>query len=506
MRSLDVIGIMGPVASVSVHLALAAVRLHWERLLAMLLPAASPAAKADATHKLFERPVMMQWLLGGEGTSAGVAAFLSFVGYVTGAGFRDDTVLTGQLTAGGRVMGVGGCVDKAKVALRNGRKRFVVPAENAGELQALQAKTGLEVVAVSSVWEALSAVLVQPPAATPGQRLQEGGEEGGVVLPLVRAPSPFFRAHVEVLYYQEGQVFPIEVLAVSAALSEDGREHSRGRGQLLGGPGTDPKVMRMALVVRRWILNNRKALLAQLGLPGFTLDLDCLCWGDEAQPPPDQDREERPLSVWVHVPPQSKAFIDHEGIAGVLLVALAALVTGMAPGGGTSKLAVGFGYLDHLYGAMHGIDASDLASELAQPTAVAALQGSHVRRLLLAAPPPGGDEKDGEEGAEFEDGWAQMVATAAEAQVQLLRPPTTDIIDYLRAALTPTSNNHNHHPSPPQPVPTATPPPPKRRRTVTTNGEAEGRGATAGQEQSREGQEAGGPRRAKRLSKGGHNA
>lgn len=174
-------GLMGPTMVTSLRVALASVRLNWERLVAVLMPTASHEDKVKATCTIFETPLLLHSVVSTEGGSAGLAAFLTLVGFAMGLEFRDDTVVTGQITAGGRVLGVGSCAAKGKAALDNGRKRFVLPSENAGELKTLEAKKGLEVHTVKDVWEALPLLLVTQPLAAPDQPgpHAQGQEAGG---------------------------------------------------------------------------------------------------------------------------------------------------------------------------------------------------------------------------------------------------------------------------------------------------------------------------------------
>lgn len=174
-------GLVGPTLATSLRVALASVRLNWERLVTVLMPTASHADKVKATCAIFETPLLLHNVALVDGASAGLAAFLTLVGFAMGLEFRDDTVVTGQITAGGRVLRVGGCVAEGRVALANGRKRFVLPSENAGELKTLEAKKGLEVHTVKDVWEALPLLLVTQPLAAPEQPgpHAQGQEAGG---------------------------------------------------------------------------------------------------------------------------------------------------------------------------------------------------------------------------------------------------------------------------------------------------------------------------------------
>lgn len=168
-ESVFITGIMGPVMTTSICVALACVRLNWERLVTVLMPAASQDDKLKATRSLFETPLHLHNSAAGEGPSAGLAVFLTVAGFVTGRECRDDTVVTGQLTVGGRVLKVGGCLEKGRVVLNKGRQRFVLPFQNAGELDTLEATKGIEVHAVRDIWEALPLVLVPSPLAAPEQ-------------------------------------------------------------------------------------------------------------------------------------------------------------------------------------------------------------------------------------------------------------------------------------------------------------------------------------------------
>jgi len=74
---------------------------------------------------------------------------------------RSDTAMTGEITLSGLVLPVGGIKEKVLAARRSEIHRIVLPADNQQDLQGLPeyVKAGMEFVFVSSITEALAAVI-----------------------------------------------------------------------------------------------------------------------------------------------------------------------------------------------------------------------------------------------------------------------------------------------------------------------------------------------------------
>ena len=99
-----------------------------------------------------------------DGPSAGVAMAVAMVSVLTGIPVRKDLAMTGEITLRGRVLPIGGLKEKLLAALRSGIKTVLIPKENEKDLVDLPAnvKSGLEIIAVSQVEEALKHALTKP--------------------------------------------------------------------------------------------------------------------------------------------------------------------------------------------------------------------------------------------------------------------------------------------------------------------------------------------------------
>jgi ATP-dependent Lon protease len=100
-----------------------------------------------------------------DGPSAGVAMATAIVSTMTGIPVRRDVAMTGEITLRGRVLPIGGLKEKLLAALRGGIKKVLIPEENAKDLAEIpdSVKSGLEIVPVSRMEEALSQALVRQP-------------------------------------------------------------------------------------------------------------------------------------------------------------------------------------------------------------------------------------------------------------------------------------------------------------------------------------------------------
>ncbi len=103
-----------------------------------------------------------------DGPSAGLAFFLALYSALTKLPLPQDVAVTGEVSLAGNVRAVGGVVEKLYAARQAGMRAIVLPRENAREIEA--APEGIEVIAVSSVVEALAALGVRVPVPPPAKR------------------------------------------------------------------------------------------------------------------------------------------------------------------------------------------------------------------------------------------------------------------------------------------------------------------------------------------------
>ncbi len=99
-----------------------------------------------------------------DGPSAGVAMATAIVSVLTGVPIRKDLAMTGEITLRGRVLPIGGLKEKLLAALRGGVRTVLIPKENEKDLAEIpdNVKSGLDIIAVSTVDEVLAKALVAP--------------------------------------------------------------------------------------------------------------------------------------------------------------------------------------------------------------------------------------------------------------------------------------------------------------------------------------------------------
>jgi ATP-dependent Lon protease len=90
-----------------------------------------------------------------DGPSAGLAFFLALYSALTRSPLPQDIAVTGEVSIAGNVRAIGGVVEKLYAARQAGMRVFVIPKENAREIEA--APQGITVVPVATVVEALAA-------------------------------------------------------------------------------------------------------------------------------------------------------------------------------------------------------------------------------------------------------------------------------------------------------------------------------------------------------------
>ena len=107
-----------------------------------------------------------------DGPSAGIAMVTAIVSVMTGIQVRKDVAMTGEITLRGRVLPIGGLKEKLLAALRGGIKKVLIPEENAKDLAEIpdNVKSGLEIVPVARMDEALTHVLLRMPEPIVGAR------------------------------------------------------------------------------------------------------------------------------------------------------------------------------------------------------------------------------------------------------------------------------------------------------------------------------------------------
>ena len=98
-----------------------------------------------------------------DGPSAGLAFFLALYSALTKTPLPQDIAVTGEVSLAGNVRGVGGVVEKLYAARATSMRSFVLPAENARDIEATP--DGIVVVPVSTIAEALIAYGIRPSAA-----------------------------------------------------------------------------------------------------------------------------------------------------------------------------------------------------------------------------------------------------------------------------------------------------------------------------------------------------
>ncbi|OCK83614.1 ATP-dependent protease La [Lepidopterella palustris CBS 459.81] len=105
-----------------------------------------------------------------DGPSAGLAHTMALVSLFSGKPVPPSLAMTGEVSLRGRVLPVGGIKEKLIGALRAGVERVLLPEGNRKDVRDLpeEVLTGLRIVHVSHIWEALR--LVWPEGSWPGER------------------------------------------------------------------------------------------------------------------------------------------------------------------------------------------------------------------------------------------------------------------------------------------------------------------------------------------------
>jgi ATP-dependent Lon protease len=96
-----------------------------------------------------------------DGPSAGLAFFLALYSAIARIPLPQDIAVTGEVSLAGNVRGVGGIVEKLYAARAASMRAFVLPFENAREIEA---PSDLDIIAVRTIADVLSAYGLEPPA------------------------------------------------------------------------------------------------------------------------------------------------------------------------------------------------------------------------------------------------------------------------------------------------------------------------------------------------------
>jgi ATP-dependent Lon protease len=100
-----------------------------------------------------------------DGPSAGIALASCMVSLFVNKGIRNDVAMTGEITLRGRVLPIGGFVEKALAAHRAGMKEVLLPERNKHDIDELpqDIKNEIKVTTVTNLFEALEKLIVDVP-------------------------------------------------------------------------------------------------------------------------------------------------------------------------------------------------------------------------------------------------------------------------------------------------------------------------------------------------------
>jgi ATP-dependent Lon protease len=96
-----------------------------------------------------------------DGPSAGIAFLVSIVSALTNRPVKPACAMTGEVTLLGEVKSVGGIPHKIKAAIKAGRKKIIIPAENGRDLAQLgdAELAQVQIVPVRTIQEVIEQVL-----------------------------------------------------------------------------------------------------------------------------------------------------------------------------------------------------------------------------------------------------------------------------------------------------------------------------------------------------------
>jgi ATP-dependent Lon protease len=122
-----------------------------------------------------------------DGPSAGITIAVALISALTDIPTRADVAMTGEITLRGRVLGVGGIKEKAVAAYQGGIRKVILPASNAGDLEALpeEVRKGIDFKVAKTMDEVLEAALTTDPSSrldSSTREILEGAADPGVQL------------------------------------------------------------------------------------------------------------------------------------------------------------------------------------------------------------------------------------------------------------------------------------------------------------------------------------
>ncbi len=98
-----------------------------------------------------------------DGPSAGVTMITALVSALSGLPVRHDVAMTGEITLHGKVLPIGGLVEKSMAAYKAGMRTVVIPKANEPDLQELDAviRESMEFIPVETIRQVLEIALIQ---------------------------------------------------------------------------------------------------------------------------------------------------------------------------------------------------------------------------------------------------------------------------------------------------------------------------------------------------------
>ena len=143
--------------------ALACIRSMWEHWVQLILEGKSGTDKDLARKRAFSSHIILDVLTAGQkvgGCSSSPGICLSLLSMIFGVKFRQDTVVTGDLSASGLILDIGSPGDKADIVAKGGKERLVLPLGS--KLKVEKEREGdsrlgdrVALLGVLTIWEAL---------------------------------------------------------------------------------------------------------------------------------------------------------------------------------------------------------------------------------------------------------------------------------------------------------------------------------------------------------------
>ncbi|KAI9199527.1 Lon protease C-terminal proteolytic domain-containing protein [Polychytrium aggregatum] len=152
-------GMLGDVIKESATLALTWVRAN------------APRLGVDSSIQFDQLDVHIHFPAGAtpkDGPSAGIAIVTALVSLLTGSLASERSAMTGEITARGQVLPVGGVKEKVLAAHRGGIRKIVLPERNRRDLEEIPAhvKKEIDFVFADRIWQVLESVLSIPGAGS----------------------------------------------------------------------------------------------------------------------------------------------------------------------------------------------------------------------------------------------------------------------------------------------------------------------------------------------------